>query len=227
MNTLPNRSSTPLTEAEFDELDRLLEQAEPDEAMLIDQLDGFCVAVASSPQAIPDEEFLAEAIGIAQPIQSPEVPARLVELLRRHRYSVARRLAQGEEFSAVLGQDETGTAVAEPWAAGYLRGLNLYPDAWSAVDGDEVCEEALDLILRFACESNPEAGEVEAIPEDERDELVDMMVDGALEIHARLAPAREQGLKPQTVRHDSPRPGRNDPCPCGSGKKYKQCHGAQ
>jgi preprotein translocase subunit SecA len=22
-----------------------------------------------------------------------------------------------------------------------------------------------------------------------------------------------------------PRVGRNDPCPCGSGKKYKQCHG--
>jgi len=23
-----------------------------------------------------------------------------------------------------------------------------------------------------------------------------------------------------------PLPGRNDPCPCGSGKKFKQCHGA-
>ena len=26
-----------------------------------------------------------------------------------------------------------------------------------------------------------------------------------------------------TVRYDSPKVGRNDPCPCGSGKKYKQC----
>ena len=31
--------------------------------------------------------------------------------------------------------------------------------------------------------------------------------------------------KPQTVRHDD-KVGRNDPCPCGSGKKYKKCHGA-
>jgi len=31
--------------------------------------------------------------------------------------------------------------------------------------------------------------------------------------------------KPATVRHDQPKVGRNDPCPCGSGKKYKQCHG--
>jgi len=29
----------------------------------------------------------------------------------------------------------------------------------------------------------------------------------------------------QTVRRDHPKVGRNDPCPCGSGKKYKQCHG--
>jgi preprotein translocase subunit SecA len=30
----------------------------------------------------------------------------------------------------------------------------------------------------------------------------------------------------KTVRHDGPKVGRNDPCPCGSGKKYKKCHGA-
>jgi preprotein translocase subunit SecA len=30
----------------------------------------------------------------------------------------------------------------------------------------------------------------------------------------------------QTVRREEPKVGRNDPCPCGSGKKYKKCHGA-
>jgi len=29
-----------------------------------------------------------------------------------------------------------------------------------------------------------------------------------------------------TIRRDTPKVGRNDPCPCGSGKKYKHCHGA-
>jgi preprotein translocase subunit SecA len=28
------------------------------------------------------------------------------------------------------------------------------------------------------------------------------------------------------VRREEPKVGRNDPCPCGSGKKYKKCHGA-
>ena len=36
-------------------------------------------------------------------------------------------------------------------------------------------------------------------------------------------PDRER--KPETVRRDAPKVGRNDPCPCGSGKKYKACCG--
>jgi len=31
--------------------------------------------------------------------------------------------------------------------------------------------------------------------------------------------------KPATVKRDQPKVGRNDPCPCGSGKKYKKCCG--
>jgi len=32
--------------------------------------------------------------------------------------------------------------------------------------------------------------------------------------------------EPQTVKRKEAKVGRNDPCPCGSGKKYKKCHGA-
>jgi uncharacterized protein YecA (UPF0149 family) len=31
---------------------------------------------------------------------------------------------------------------------------------------------------------------------------------------------------PKTVKHEGDKTGRNDPCPCGSGKKYKKCCGA-
>ena len=34
-----------------------------------------------------------------------------------------------------------------------------------------------------------------------------------------------EDLKNPTVRYETPRPGRNDPCPCGSGKKFKKCPG--
>ena len=42
------------------------------------------------------------------------------------------------------------------------------------------------------------------------------------------APAKSEGPSgPSTVVRKDQKVGRNDPCPCGSGKKYKKCHGAQ
>ena len=51
---------------------------------------------------------------------------------------------------------------------------------------------------------------------------------GAPAAGRRPQPARTGGddAAVRTVRRDSPKVGRNDPCPCGSGKKYKKCHGA-
>jgi preprotein translocase subunit SecA len=46
---------------------------------------------------------------------------------------------------------------------------------------------------------------------------------------ARAAQPREASggtNEVQTVRREGPKVGRNDPCPCGSGKKYKKCHGS-
>jgi len=39
------------------------------------------------------------------------------------------------------------------------------------------------------------------------------------------SPQQRQASKPAQVVNQTPKVGRNDPCPCGSGKKYKQCHG--
>jgi preprotein translocase subunit SecA len=43
---------------------------------------------------------------------------------------------------------------------------------------------------------------------------------------ARPRPSAAAQPSQQTVRRTVPKVGRNDPCPCGSGKKYKHCHGA-
>jgi preprotein translocase subunit SecA len=49
---------------------------------------------------------------------------------------------------------------------------------------------------------------------------------GYARIEAQEAPVMDEaGLAQATVHRDGPKVGRNDPCPCGSGKKYKQCHG--
>ena len=44
-------------------------------------------------------------------------------------------------------------------------------------------------------------------------------------IQAQALAAQGQGVLAASAGRDEPKVGRNDPCPCGSGKKYKQCHG--
>ncbi len=41
----------------------------------------------------------------------------------------------------------------------------------------------------------------------------------------RPGPERPVGEKAKPIVRETPKVGRNDPCPCGSGKKYKKCHG--
>ena len=65
--------------------------------------------------------------------------------------------------------------------------------------------------------------EQESYPEDELAELQDSLPDAA---RLLAALGLEQRSATPTFRRDEPKVGRNDPCPCGSGKKFKQCCGA-
>jgi hypothetical protein len=64
------------------------------------------------------------------------------------------------------------------------------------------------------------------------DQIKNMLKDGARELPQNLRPVPEPQYWPEQTgwqveqRIGIPRIGRNEPCPCGSGKKYKKCHGA-
>lgn len=63
--------------------------------------------------------------------------------------------------------------------------------------------------------------DVNAVEEQRRAEQVSKM---NLQ-HGNYADENEDDTQPQTYRRQEKKVGRNDPCPCGSGKKYKACHG--
>ncbi|MFZ3229936.1 MAG: YchJ family protein [Pseudobdellovibrio sp.] len=52
-----------------------------------------------------------------------------------------------------------------------------------------------------------------------------LFVDG--DAHTHKEGETHEHHKQQTVQRETPKIGRNDACPCGSGKKYKKCHGAE
>ena len=55
--------------------------------------------------------------------------------------------------------------------------------------------------------------------------FVDRIALAARNIHAYRLPRRVPRERLRQL-NEAPAPGRNDPCPCGSGKKFKRCHGA-
>ena len=55
------------------------------------------------------------------------------------------------------------------------------------------------------------------------DDAIEDLVANVAELYELTSEIR---YKVDTVRRETPKVGRNDPCPCGSGKKFKQCHGA-
>jgi uncharacterized protein len=60
-------------------------------------------------------------------------------------------------------------------------------------------------------------------PIDTIDEAIDELVQCVIEISDLTSDDR---YRVETVKRETPKVGRNEPCPCGSGKKFKQCHGA-
>lgn len=64
--------------------------------------------------------------------------------------------------------------------------------------------------------------DVNAVEEQRRADQVSKM---SLQ-HGSYADENEEEAQPQTYKRQEKKVGRNDPCPCGSGKKYKSCHGS-
>lgn len=62
--------------------------------------------------------------------------------------------------------------------------------------------------------------EIEELQKRHQEEL-----DAQLEAHRKSLEAQTLKEEAKTIKRISGKVGRNDPCPCGSGKKYKQCHG--
>ena len=220
-----------LSEADLDRLEGLLSgDQHGGNAMPLDALQGFLCAVASAPEAIPIRRWLAAALGDEHDWENDVQSAEVVALLKRFHQEIVLVLVEGIQVDPILYpvSDESTEHDYSMWALGYLEGVDLAQPAWEAAgDADEV-EDILfpflilagglehDAVLRASLELKPQ--EEQALIDNCRDELPEAVQD-AFDFWA-------EKRKPDTFRRDGPKVGRNDPCICGSGKKFKQCCGA-
>ena len=116
--------------------------------------------------------------------------------------------------------------IGRDWAYGFFRGVELRETAWDAwLDEHDWIDEIFTFLDRLA------SGEI--LGEDPEAEPTPLGYEERLgiiiELPAMLADLhnhRIDALTPRTQLKREEKPDRNDPCPCGSGKKYKKCCGA-
>jgi preprotein translocase subunit SecA len=83
-------------------------------------------------------------------------------------------------------------------------------------------DRVTDIIFKVRLEAGSQARSVWNVSQTAHDEVGQF----AMAEQQRAAAQAPQGdVKVKQIRLESPKVGRNDPCPCGSGKKYKKCHG--
>ena len=124
---------------------------------------------------------------------------------------------------------------AQVWALGFMYAVESWPDEWALSRQeakDKQAVEDLDAALGAIIEltdNDPGPMEMPMLGEDAAPSASEVRLEQFGEalwaVYDLRGFWRSFGAKVATI-HKEETPGRNDLCPCGSGKKYKKCHGA-
>lgn len=229
--------STPLSNTEMDQLDDFLLHrindddyiADSDEGVInLSELDGFFTAIVSGPTMIPPSQWVLALWGDYEPEWKDETDfENIFILLMRHMNGIAASLMEGsQKFEPLFLEnvvDNKTYLIVDEWCEGYMRGVMLTADQWHF---DELnMKILLTPIMAFNGEEAMRTHDT--YNEQEIINLQNAITPNVCEIHAywlaRRGEAPAHGSSRTPVQHNKPRVGRNEPCPCGSGKKYKKC----
>jgi uncharacterized protein len=218
-------------------LGEMLDQFEDEETMDLEELDGFFAALACCPVMVLPSEFIPVILGreIAEEpaLSNEEALGLFLDLVGHHWNQVIEAFATDDFFEPLLLEDEDGKAYGNNWAIGFMRGIALREEAWREIFKDEDKFAWLIPILALVHENDPDPEMrtyKEPMTEERREHLLIGVSAMVTHIYRYFAPERASaaiatGPEPAT-RRTARKMGRNDPCYCGSGKKYKKCCGA-
>ncbi len=206
-----------------------------EEAMLLDELDGFIAGLLVCPEMIPPGEWLPVVWGWTETETGSAFGTidhlnKVLTLVMAHYNDVAKRLFEKPESYAprFAIDDRNGDVLWELWIEGFEKALKLRPAAWRPLlDADMETAKAMsglltlaDVARRDARFSKLEYDALEATAHDLIGPFVLALNEWRVE---NYDPAKGISVSPPTQNSSFGKVGRNDPCPCGSGKKYKKC----
>lgn len=213
----------------FDEAarSRLMElldaKSEAHNTMRCDEVQGFMMALLSGPDALNPTNWLPEILGeesLFDAKERTEIERLVMAMAADMRMKLNEKILPDLWFY----EDEAGNPDFYTWCNAYLYALDIVPTDWfEAVDQEEFEDLFYPIMALGGIYDDEENGEIILhLNEKELTQLESDLPHVLLDIYWYWQAIIN---KPQTVRREGEKVGRNDPCSCGSGKKYKACCG--
>ncbi|MGF6769597.1 uncharacterized protein P3T18_002067 [Paraburkholderia sp. GAS199] len=234
----PAELTVPLSEKEFEELDEfLISDATSEETLTIESLDGYLTALAIGPATVPPSHWLPGVWGPSEDdtpaFDSVDQAQRILGLIIRHQNGIIASLENDPDgFEPVFGfsrvdDSEREYIDGEAWAMGFVQALARVRRDWQPLLDDEQARHHLrPLHLMGAIDLTDEEAQLVETPEQQ--ETLTREIPGSIAaIYRYWQPHCEAAAQSASsaAQRTEPKVGRNDPCPCGSGKKFKKCCG--
>lgn len=199
--------------------------------MLLTELDGFLTGILLSPESILPGEWMLNVWGSDEggvpPFDDPIDVQWLADAVTARHDEIARDLARGK-LQPIFDVDErNGDVLWEAWIDGFAEAMALRPDAWAALaqgadpDAAAAASRLAMLVAVAHDESDLDSLQINAL----QDHAPDDLIDAVLRLHAARTQVAGEPTSPIASVSIPAKVGRNDPCPCGSGKKSKRCCG--
>ncbi len=204
-------------------MELLDDKSEAQNTMRCDEVQGFMMALLSGPDALNPTNWLPEILGeesLFDAKERTEIERLVMAMAADMRMKLNEKILPDLWFY----EDEAGNPDFYTWCNAYLYALDIVPTDWfETVDQEEFEDLFYPIMALGGIYDDEENGEVILhLNEKELIQLESDLPHVLLDIYWYWQAIIN---KPQTVRREGEKVGRNDPCPCGSGKKYKACCG--
>jgi uncharacterized protein len=218
-----------LTEELIHELDEfLMSDNVPEDSFLLSDLDGFLTGIVIGPELIMPSEWVPVMWGGGGPRFKDDEQAERVIGIIMARYNQIILQLEGEQGSIepIVYAAPDGNVVVSDWAIGFMDAVGLRSDAWKPLLNDDDAGYLMLPLLALTSDLDPELlfegtqQQAREIIEDSAENLPDIIK----EIYDYWKDRRE--VANDNTETFGTKVGRNEPCPCGSGRKYKRCCGA-
>jgi len=221
-----------VSDADLDLLDAyLLSDQSPPECMLLSDLDGFLTGIAIGPELVMPSEWLPQVWGGEEPVFDDHVQASAILGTIIGCYNAIVREAEVGAFGPIFWENADGTVIAADWAEGFMHAVALRADAWEPLMRSKRHGRLLFPILALCADEHGDSAlGLEPDEEDrvmaEAAEFIPVCVTEIAAYWRKRRPTLAIGSsQPVSVSLKANQPGRNDPCPCGSGRKFMVCCG--